>query len=248
MNIDEWASSVNGRYIDRDGAFGAQCHDLWLDYANRVYGMPIGLGWAPGNGSTDEVWTGFPATNGIQNYFVKLPASNIQKGDVVFWAEGSRNYPGSHVAIAMSPSSGGVVDVMTQNPGATKRATLTLAGAVGVLRSKTAANSSNITTSQGKSDEPMLMIHKQTSAGTMYALFSGNFWLEFVGGDTANGFAGQCLLNGSSQVVSESFWDYCKAAATKPVQVNVNSTSGASVDVASVAKAVNDEIAKRMGN
>lgn len=139
MNIDEWAASVIGKYIDRDYAPKEQpnqCHDIWLDYLNRVLGGSVSnpnLGWAP-SGYTDSVWTRFPAVNGVQNYVTKIAGTNIRKGDVVFWAYGSPGYPYSHVAVAMADTNGGSVDCITQNPGAAKRATLSLAGCLGVLR------------------------------------------------------------------------------------------------------------------
>lgn len=137
MNLDEWANSVIGKYIDRDG-YGqppAQCHDIWLDYLERVLGGTIrnpNLGYAPDD-YTASVWLKFPAVNGLQKYVAKHVGTYIKRGDVVFWNI-SPNYPGSHVAVAISDSNGGSVDCITQNPGATKRANLTLAGCLGVLR------------------------------------------------------------------------------------------------------------------
>jgi hypothetical protein len=139
MNIDEWAANVVGRYIDRDGFppdNPYQCHDIWLDYLNRVLGGSVSnpnLGWAP-TGFTDSVWKQFPAVNGVQNYVSKFGPSDIRKGDVVFWNYGSRTYPLSHVAVAMGSPSGGMVECVTQNPGATARQRLTLDGCIGVLR------------------------------------------------------------------------------------------------------------------
>lgn len=157
MNIDEWAASVVGRYIDRDyfpKEQPAQCHDIWLDYLNRVLGGATGLGWAPGEGWTDEVWKQFPAKSGLENYVTKIGGTNIQKGDVVFFAKGSGSYPLSHVVVAMSPTTGGSVDCITQNPGATKRATITLNGCLGVLRPKVAVVPLAPDERQVRSDSP----------------------------------------------------------------------------------------------
>lgn len=95
-----------------------------------------------------------------------------------------------------------------------------------------------------KDGSDVLMINKIGSSPVQWAIFGPNFWLEFTGNDTANAFALQSTSNGLSVPVSAQFWDYCKQVATSPVQVNVNASG--SVDAQAVARAVNDEIAKRM--
>ena len=42
--VEAWAASVNGRYIDFDGAYGAQCVDPALQYASAVHGYERILG------------------------------------------------------------------------------------------------------------------------------------------------------------------------------------------------------------
>ena len=36
--VESWANSINGEYIDFDDAFGAQCVDPALHYAATVHG------------------------------------------------------------------------------------------------------------------------------------------------------------------------------------------------------------------
>lgn len=101
---------------------------------------------------------------------------------------------------------------------------------------------------QGGGNAKMLMIHKPSGDNNQwrFAVFATGFWLEFVGQDAANQFAKQ--IGASSLQVSENFWNHCKKAAQAPV--NVSGISGGttvpSVDAASIAKAVNDDVAKRM--
>lgn len=99
-------------------------------------------------------------------------------------------------------------------------------------------------TARKKGGNEMLMINKIGSNPVQWAIFGTNFWLEFVGNDTANWFAAQFTNNALSVPVSPDFWNYCKQVATSPVQVNVNASGD--VDTVKLAKAVNDEIAKRM--
>lgn len=70
---------------------------------------------------------------------------------------------------------------------------------------------SNPTNNKGENE--MLMIHKPSGDSNVYryAVFSGNFWLEFVGQDVANGFARQ--IGSGSVPVTNDFWNVCKASA-----------------------------------
>jgi hypothetical protein len=70
---------------------------------------------------------------------------------------------------------------------------------------------SNPTNSKGENQ--MLMIHKPSGDANVnrFAVFSGNFWLEFVGQETANAFSRQ--IGAPSTLVSNDFWNVCKASA-----------------------------------
>ncbi len=92
--VDAFVAKYNGKYVDYDGAYGAQCVDLFNFY------------------SRDVVQARFAAVNyAYQLYdvydsskYTRLAASATPaKGDVAIW---SSNYPGSygagHVAIVLS--------------------------------------------------------------------------------------------------------------------------------------------------
>lgn len=211
LTVDQWAASVDGQYIDHDG-FPAgniyQCHDLWIDYLMRVAGGTQAMGYAP-SGLTDSVFTSFPYGGLDSKVTRSTDLGSIRKGDVVFWASGSANYPSSHVAIALAAPSGGNVLCMSQNPGSTKKLNLTLAGALGYLRPKNLPTTP--TPTPRKKNTSMLMIHKAGSNPTRFAVFGGGFWIDFQGQGTANGFSAQ--IGANSVEASESFWDYCKTSA-----------------------------------
>ena len=141
LTVDQWAASVDGKYLDLDG-YGVppnQCHDVWLSYLTKVAGGTMAMGYAPSD-YTDSVFTHFPVA-GVDSKFTKHNGTaGIRKGDVVFWAYGSTYYPWSHVAVALASPSGNQVYCMTQNPGNTNKANLTLVGALGYLRPKNAVN------------------------------------------------------------------------------------------------------------
>jgi len=100
------------------------------------------------------------------------------------------------------------------------------------------------TNNKGKSQ--MLMIHIPNGDGQFrYAVFAPGFWLEFVGFEAASGFALQ--IGGNSVLASADFWNYCKNASQTPINVKgATGSAPANVDVAKIATAVNDEMAKRM--
>lgn len=99
-----------------DGAYGAQCWDLWAKYCMDCYNLSLGdcitpTGYAEGN------YTRFPTTAAARRVFEKKDADYTPvMGDVVFWTFGSQIYTGSHVAIVWGGVSGDNIDVLTQNP------------------------------------------------------------------------------------------------------------------------------------
>ncbi|WGD37419.1 hypothetical protein [Lysinibacter sp. HNR] len=136
ISFDAWVTKVNGKYIDIDNAFGPQCHDIWLSYIVDVYGISSSQGQAgPPEGRTENVWLNFPRFANLANFFTKIGPGTGQRGDVAFWAHPT--WPGSHVAVVIE-DQGKHLRVVTQNPGATKIASLTKNGLRGYLRPKNA--------------------------------------------------------------------------------------------------------------
>ena len=100
--VESWANSVNGKYIDFDGAFGAQCVDPVLQYGSVIHGYERILGHGIAL-----------AGNYISKYgWGDIPASRIQSGDMV-----SLNWGGSygHVLIAISKLADGRWRILDQN-------------------------------------------------------------------------------------------------------------------------------------
>ena len=100
--VQSWASSVNGKYIDFDGAFGAQCVDPVLHYAAVVHGYPRILGHGA-----------FLAGNYISTYgWGDISAKRMQPGDMV-----SLNWGGyyGHVMILLAKLSDGRWRILDQN-------------------------------------------------------------------------------------------------------------------------------------
>jgi surface antigen len=119
-------AKYNGRAIDRDGAYGAQCVDLTMQYAAEVFGVTVN-----GNGNQ---WYANGAASGA---FTQVGAGAApQKGDIACWGT---FYGGGfgHVAIVIA-DNGGSLQVLTQNPGGVHVDTLSKQGLQGYLRPKRA--------------------------------------------------------------------------------------------------------------
>ena len=138
MNFNEFVNAVDGQAIDVDGNYGAQCWDLWCYYAMNVFGASMWQASTNSGGSYHhygyacEIWHNF---GGNLNWaFTPVSADQpTQRGDVILWEWGSAVGPNSHVAITLE-DRGGAIYCLTQNPGATRRATLSKAGVLGYLR------------------------------------------------------------------------------------------------------------------
>jgi len=100
LTIDQFSAKYQNGYWDYDGAYGAQCVDLFNFYNRDVVGAPfIQVSYAY------QLYSSFPAP--ASTYYDKVPAGSVpSKGDVAVW---STTLPGSggagHVAVVM-----GVVD------------------------------------------------------------------------------------------------------------------------------------------
>ena len=135
FDFTAWRSSVLGKLIDHDGypiGNKYQCHDLWLDILYKLGGVNPD-GYAPED-VTSSVFTHFPYTAHVGTLFTKHGGlAGVRAGDVIFWAP-SVWYPGSHVAVATGPVTGGLVPCVSQNPGPVRQVNLITSGALGYLR------------------------------------------------------------------------------------------------------------------
>lgn len=123
--VDRWAASVEGRSIDMDGGYGAQCVDVAISYNLNCVGGPR----ISGNGKD---WY---ANGGRSGAYTQIPASAApRKGDIACWgASWGGGY--GHVAVVLGTSGSSLV-TMSQNPGPTRRMNLSRNGLMGYLRPK----------------------------------------------------------------------------------------------------------------
>lgn len=78
MNLQDFFNKYNGKSLDRDNAYGAQCMDLYNQYQEEVIGIkPVGAQYAK------DVWNNYSKDNfiRIENTLDFVPLA----GDVAVW-------------------------------------------------------------------------------------------------------------------------------------------------------------------
>lgn len=114
--LNAWIVDVQGKYINMDGAYGAQCWDLSAHWATWT-GKPIintgGAGRWPG-------WAGnmvdaFPQSAAIAAAYELIgPDQKGEHGDHAIWGDSYWYYPATHVAVLIA-DKGAFLTCMSQN-------------------------------------------------------------------------------------------------------------------------------------
>jgi hypothetical protein len=111
MTLDQFVAAYNGRYLDYDGHFGAQCVDLVDYYVIQVLGVPIV--WA---NAID--WWGKDAAflNWTRNVWGNA-SSKPARGDIVVWGANARAGTGvfGHITVCTDPGDGLTFGAFSQN-------------------------------------------------------------------------------------------------------------------------------------
>ncbi len=123
-----------GKGVDVDGAYGAQCWDLFA-YFCRLAGYPIFN--CTKTGYVKDLWTE-RNTSGILKYFDEVPVNAMKDGDWAIW-NNSKVAPDSHMAMFRKVSGNRVGLFLGQNQNGVQNASqanLSYDGIMGVLRPK----------------------------------------------------------------------------------------------------------------
>lgn len=113
----QFFNTWNGKTIDFDGGFGAQCTDLWRKCMSDI-GGDIGL--ITGDGYAHSIWN-----MDYSKTCVKRSKGQGQYGDWAIFGFGG-NTPASHVAMLVSENGNGTVTIFGQNQGAPYCNTITI--------------------------------------------------------------------------------------------------------------------------
>ena len=125
--FDDWVARNTGAFRDVDGAYGAQCWDLFAAYCTDLYGAGPGqantASSGPWAGYAGSLYASYPVTPWQGAAFERIPAgSPARKGDVAIWASDA-GHPVTHVAVVIQDAAAGQgIRVIAQNAGPAQNA------------------------------------------------------------------------------------------------------------------------------
>ncbi len=134
ITFTQWIDQTQGRYWDMDGAYGAQCWDLWAKYCMDMYGLSVSDCITP-TGYAEGLYTRYPTSARVGQTFDRKSADGYSPvaGDVAVWTY-NHIYTGSHVAIVIKDGTqGNTIHTLSQNPSPAKPMDLPLTGILGYL-------------------------------------------------------------------------------------------------------------------
>lgn len=179
QSLGAWIQQVQGKYVDMDGAYGAQCWDLAAHWSTFL-GLPVintgGKGRWPG-------WAGnmvdaFPQSSAIAAaYSLHAPHETGHPGDIVVWDDSYWYYPATHVAVLYADKDNQLV-CMSQNstpsrpdnpyPGASSGPTtiqsLPRQGLLGFIRPRTGISAQGEIVTPVQEDDIMTATQEQQDA------------------------------------------------------------------------------------
>lgn len=139
ISLTQWIQQTQGRYWDMDGAYGAQCWDLWAKYSMDMYGMSIQDCITP-TGYAGGLYTSYPVSARCGQVYERIPASGYSPaaGDVAIWGYGTYT-PYTHVAIVAGNEGvkNNSIYIITQNPDASALKWFPVDGLLGYLHPRT---------------------------------------------------------------------------------------------------------------
>jgi len=114
MTLQQWYDATEGKYLDVDSAFGAQCVDVIKDYYRKVIDIE------PQRGNAIDYWTTYPTAHFTR--IVNTPSLIPRGGDIVIW--GSTGSPGwdgknvgqyGHIAVCLNGATVNTFKSLDQN-------------------------------------------------------------------------------------------------------------------------------------
>lgn len=100
MLLDDFVKKYEGKKVDFDGVFGAQCVDLVRQYWKEGLGIPEHTGPCSTTGGAKDLFLDYEKMPNEKKYFIRLPKKNPIAGDVLIW-DSSISNPYGHVAICL---------------------------------------------------------------------------------------------------------------------------------------------------
>lgn len=101
MALEEFVKKYKGKKVDYDNAYGAQCVDLFRQYAKEALNIPEHTGACSTSGGAKDLYLDYDKMPIEKKYFSRSKAKNWQPGDVLVWDRTEKNQYG-HVAIFLA--------------------------------------------------------------------------------------------------------------------------------------------------
>ena len=99
MLIEEFVKKYNGKKVDFDGVYGAQCVDLFRQWVKEGLEIPEHTGACSTTGGAKDLYLDYNKMPIEKKYFHKIPKSKgFATGDTLIWDSTETNKYG-HVAI-----------------------------------------------------------------------------------------------------------------------------------------------------
>lgn len=129
MTLIEFIEKYQGKKVDFDGVYGAQCVDLFRQYTKDVLGIREHTGPCATTGGAIDLFQDYDRMPIEKKYFTRSIQKNWKSGDVLIWGPTDKNKYG-HVAILIAVFDNSKFLVFEQNG-------ITQAGAEIRVRDKT---------------------------------------------------------------------------------------------------------------
>ena len=114
MTLEEFVNKYNGKLVDADGCFGAQCVDLARQYWKEKEGIKEHTGSCATTGGAKDLFLDYDKMPLEKKYFTRVKTKSPKAGDVVIWDSTDKNEFG-HVAICLGLLGTDTVIVFEQN-------------------------------------------------------------------------------------------------------------------------------------
>ena len=101
MTLEEFVKKYNGKKVDFDGVYGAQCVDLFRQYAKEGLGIKEHTGPCATSGGAKDLFMDYNKMPVEKKYFYRSTQKNWIPGDILIWDQSPTNKYG-HVAIFLA--------------------------------------------------------------------------------------------------------------------------------------------------
>ena len=101
MTLEEFVRKYNGKKVDYDGVYGAQCVDLFRQYTKECLGIKEHTGPCATSRGAKDLFLDYDKMPVEKKYFTRSKGKAYQPGDVLIWDRTEKNQYG-HVAIFLA--------------------------------------------------------------------------------------------------------------------------------------------------